>query len=104
VAGPFRVDHREGMHRDEDLVTFTVDADGVIVVLVALVARRSELHVNVFGDARWYHSLFVVPNFKVGSLRRKHMKPLGCGRVIDQANFKSVGLASFETRKFDNSG
>ena len=92
------------MDGDEDLVAFTVDADRVVVVFVALVTGWRELHVDVFGDSRWYHTLLVVPNFEIGSLWRQYMEPLGCWRVVDQSHFQSVCLACLEARKLNHGG
>ena len=78
VTSPIRVDHWEGMDGDEDLISLTVNTNGIVVILVTLVARRGELHINVFRDARWDHALLVVANFEVGRLRWKHMEPLRC--------------------------
>ena len=58
------------MDGNEDLIALAVNTDGVVVVFVTLFARRSELNVDVFGDARWDHSLLVVPYFEVRGLRR----------------------------------
>lgn len=41
------VDDWERMDRDQDFVSLAVDADGVVVVLVGLVACGRELHVDV---------------------------------------------------------
>ena len=70
------------MDGDENLVTFTVDTDGVVVILVGLVTSGGELHINVFGHTCGKHSFFVVPDLEEWRLRRQNVQPLGGRRVV----------------------
>ena len=76
------------MHRDEDLVSFTVYSDGVVVVLLPLFNGRSELDVDVLRDSRWDHTFLIVFDFKVGGLRRQDVDSLRGRRVVNQAHFE----------------
>jgi hypothetical protein len=61
------------MDGDENLVTFAVDTDSVIVVLVGLVTSGGELHIYVFRHTCGQHSFFVVPNLEEWRLRRQNV-------------------------------
>lgn len=89
------------MHGNQDLVTFAVDANGIVVVFIALFPGRSELHVDVLGDARWHHAFLVVADFEVGRLRRQHMESLRRRRIVDQSNFQRVRFPGLKAGEFD---
>ena len=89
------------MHGNQDLVTFTEDANGDVVVCIALISGRGELHVDVLGDARWHHPFLVVADFEVGCLGRQDMESLRCRRIVDQSHFQSVRFSSLKPCKFD---
>ena len=64
-----RIDDREGVDGNEDLVALAVDPHRVIVVLV-LVDSWGELNIDVLGHASWDHSLLLVLDFEERGLRR----------------------------------
>lgn len=60
------VDHWVSMDRYQDLVTFTVDSNTVIEVLIFVI--WSELNIDVLTDTRWDHAFFIILNFEKWSL------------------------------------
>jgi hypothetical protein len=92
------------VHWNQDLVSFTVDSDRIVVVLLSLFDSRSELDVDVLGDTRWYHAFLIVLNFKVRSLGRQNVDSLRSRRVVNQTHFQRVGLACFKSSELDYAG
>ncbi len=76
LVSKLTVDNWERMDGDEDLVPLAVDADGVVVVLIGLVASGGELHVDVLGNASRQHPFFLVPDLEEWRLRRQNVQPL----------------------------
>ena len=70
-----RVYNGKGMNWDQDLVAITVDSHGVVVIFV-FINSRSELDVNLFGDARRDHTLLLVPDLEVARLRGQDVEAL----------------------------
>ena len=60
------------MDWDENLITFAVDSDTVIIVLV-FVMSRGELNIDLLCNSSWNHTLLVVPNFEVAGLWGENM-------------------------------
>lgn len=87
----FRVDYWESMDWYQNFVTFAVDSNWIIEILVLVV--RSELNVDVFTDSWWNHSFFVVFYLKEWGLWRKNVKSLGSWRIVYQFYFQYVGLS-----------
>jgi hypothetical protein len=83
VWRPLRVNDREGVNRNEDLVSFAVNSDRIVIVLLSLFDSRGELDVDVLRDTRWYHAFLIVLNFKVGSLRGKNVDSLRSRWVVN---------------------
>ena len=84
----------ECMYRNEDLVSFTVDANAIIIVLVLII--RCELHIYVLRYTSWNHSLLVVLDLEVVGLRWQYVQSLWGRRVVDQSHFQRVSLQDFE--------
>jgi len=80
------VDNGVGVDRHQDFITFTMNADRVVVVSVRAVTRGRELHVDVLGHACGQHTFLVEPNFEIWCLRRQHVEPLRCGRVVNYSH------------------
>ena len=97
------VDNGEGVDGDQDFVTFAMDADRVIIVVV-LVGCRSKLNVNILRHACRQHAFFVVPYFEIGSLRRQNVKPLRSWRIVKNSQFHRVCFVHLKARKLDNTG
>lgn len=91
------IDYGECMNWDKDFVSFAVDPNGVIEVLVFIV--RSELNVNVLTDTRWDHTFLMVLYFEVRRLWRQDVQPLRRRGVIYQLYFQNVGFPQLETGK-----
>ena len=96
-----RVDHREGMDGDQDLVSLAVDPHRVIVVLV-LVDGGRELNVDVLCDASRDHAFLLVLDFEERGLRRQNVQALGRRRVVDQPQLHRVRPVGLESSKFDH--
>ena len=88
------------MNGDHDFIALAVDADGVIVVLIGLVASGGKLHVDVLGNSSRQHSFFVVPDLEEWRLGRQDVQPLRSRRVVDDFDFQSVGFVGFKAGKF----
>lgn len=96
------VDDWKGMNGDHDFIALAVDADGVIVVLIGLVASGGKLHVDVLGNSSRQHSFFVVPDLEEWRLGRQDVQPLRSRRVVDDFDFQSVGFVGFKAGKFQH--
>lgn len=72
------------MNWDQDFVTVAVDPHRVIVILVFVGCWR-ELDVDVLGDTGWDHSLLLIANLEVVSLRWQYVKSLWRRRIINQS-------------------
>ena len=92
------------MYRNQNLVSFTVDSDGVVIVLLSLFNGRSKLDVDVLRDSRWDHTFLSVFDFKEGGLRRKDVDSLRGRGVVNQAHFQRVGLACLKPSELDYAG
>ena len=68
------VDDWVGVDWNKDLVTFAVDSNAIIKVLILFV--WGELNVDVFADSRGDHTLLVVLDLEVGSCWRQNVKSL----------------------------
>jgi hypothetical protein len=97
----FAVDNGEGVHGDQDLVSFAVDANAVVEVFV-LVGRK--LNENVFSYSRGDHALLMVLYFEVGRGRGEDVETLGCRGVVDQSHFHGVSFTHFETGELHDGG
>lgn len=98
-----RVDDWEGVDRDQDLVSVTVNPHRVVIVLVFVGGRR-ELNVDVFGYTGRDHAFLLVPYFEVARLRGQNVQPLWRRRVVNESEFHCVRFICLEARKFDNTG
>ena len=98
-----RVDDWEGVDRDQDLVSVTMNPHRVVIVLVFVGGRR-ELNVDVFSYTSWDHAFLLVPYFEVARLRGQNVQPLWCRRVVNESEFHCVRFICLEARKFDNTG
>ena len=96
-----RVDHGEGVYRDQDLVAVTVDSHRVIVVLV-FIHGWSELNVDVLCDACRNHALLLVTNFEVLGLRWQNVEALWGGRIVNQSQFHRVRFICLEAGKLND--
>ena len=83
------------MNGNDDFVSFTVDPDAVIEVLVLIVG--CELNINIISDSRWNHPFFIVLDLKVRRRWREDMETLRVRRVVDNAHPLRVGLPYFKT-------
>ena len=72
------IDHREGVNRDQDLVTIAMDPHRVVVVLI-LIDSWGELNIDVLADTGRDHTLLLIANFEEAGLRRQNMEALGRG-------------------------
>ena len=100
LVAKLTIDYRKRVDGDEYLVAFTVNSDGVVVVLVGLVTSGGELNVNVLRHTCGQHSFFVVLDFEEWRLGRQDVQPLGCWRVVYEFDFQRVGLVGFKPCKF----
>ena len=91
------------MNGDQDLVAITVDSHGVVVIFV-FINSRSELDVNLFGDARRDHTLLLVPDLEVARLWGQDVEALRSGRVIDESQLHSVRFICLEACELDHAG
>ena len=98
-----RVDHREGMDGDQDLVSLAVDPHRVIVVLV-LVDGGRELYIDVLCDASRDHAFLLVLDFEERGLRRQNVQALGRWRVVDQSKLHRVRPVGLESCEFNYAG
>ena len=98
-----RIDNWEGMDRDQNLVSVTVNPHRVVIVLVLVDCGR-ELNIDVFGYACRDHAFLLVPYFEVARLRGQNVQPLWRRRVVNESKFHRVRFICLETRKFDDTG
>ena len=101
---PLWVNDREGVNWNEDLVSFAMNSDRIVIVLLSLFDSRSELDVYVLRDTRWYHAFLIVLNFKEVSLRRKNVDSLRGWGIVNQTHFQRVGLACFKSSELNHAG
>ena len=102
LVAQLAVDYGEGVDRNQNLIPFTVNSHGVVVVLIGLVACGRELNVDVLRHSGGEHSFLVVPDFEIRGLRRQHVQALRGRGIVDQSQLERVGLVDFETRKLDD--
>jgi len=96
------IDNRERMDRNEDLVSFAVNSNRVVEVLLFIV--WSKLDVDVLGDTGGHHAFLVVLDFEVRRLRGQNVQPLWRGRVVDQADPHGVSLEGLKASELDDAG
>jgi hypothetical protein len=94
-----RVNHGEGVDRNQYLVAFAVDADAVVVVFVLIIG--CELHVQVLAYTCWDHSLLVVLDLEVRSVGRQDVQTLRRWGIVDESDFDGVRLLGFEASELD---
>lgn len=85
------------MNRDQNLITLTMNSNGIVKVFKFVVRR--ELNIDVLRDSAGDHTFFVVLNLKIWSLWWKNMEALRCWRVINDFYLQNMGFSQFETGK-----
>lgn len=89
------------MDRYQNLITFTVDSNRVIIISI-LIWSRCELNIYVFSNTGRQHTFLIVSNFEIGRLRGQYVESLRSWGVVQNAKFHGMGFIGLKPCKFDN--